>query len=103
MSDEELDKIIEASGDLEDGETGTQRCIEIYCERNGLSEEIAAQAYRRHFNREARAHGIPQSVIDGKTKLSDHFSKDYIDQQCGRNPDPCEDEHAYYKPEPRFK
>jgi hypothetical protein len=26
--------------------------------------------------------GIPLSVIEGKTKLSDHFSETYIDSQC---------------------
>jgi hypothetical protein len=28
--------------------------------------------------------GIPLSVIEGKTKLSDHFSEDYINAQCGQ-------------------
>lgn len=27
--------------------------------------------------------GIPASVIDGKTKLTDHFSREYIDSQRG--------------------
>lgn len=27
--------------------------------------------------------GIPLSVIEGKTKLSDHFSQDYINSKCG--------------------
>jgi len=26
--------------------------------------------------------GIPLSVIEGKTKLSDHFSEEYIKSQC---------------------
>lgn len=25
--------------------------------------------------------GIPASVVDGKTKLTDHFTRDYIDSQ----------------------
>lgn len=29
--------------------------------------------------------GIPRSVIEGKTKLTDHFSQDYIDMQTGRD------------------
>lgn len=28
--------------------------------------------------------GIPESVIDGKTKLRDHFSREYINAQAGR-------------------
>ena len=28
--------------------------------------------------------GIPKSVIDGKTELSDHFSKEYIKYTCGK-------------------
>ena len=28
--------------------------------------------------------GIPLSVIEGKTKLKDHFSQEYIDYQCGK-------------------
>jgi len=30
--------------------------------------------------------GIPASVVDGKTKLTDHFSQGYIDSQTGRRP-----------------
>ena len=29
--------------------------------------------------------GIPKSVVMGKTKLSDHFLKKYIDSQCNRS------------------
>lgn len=28
--------------------------------------------------------GIPLSVVDGETTLRDHFSREYIDAQCGR-------------------
>jgi len=28
--------------------------------------------------------GIPLSVIEGKTKLRDHFSKEYINYKCNR-------------------
>ncbi len=34
--------------------------------------------------------GIPLSVIEGKTKLTDHFSPEYIKSQCSPNVD-CED------------
>lgn len=33
---------------------------------------------------DALAAGIPLSVIDGKTRLSDHFSKEYIDWRCNK-------------------
>jgi len=36
------------------------------------------------FRKEALSHGIPASVIDGKTKLKDHFSRDYIDWKCNK-------------------
>lgn len=29
--------------------------------------------------------GIPRSVIEGKTKLNDHFSPEYIESQCFPN------------------
>ena len=35
--------------------------------------------------KEALLAGIPQSVIDGKTKLSDHFFKSYINFKCNKN------------------
>lgn len=28
--------------------------------------------------------GIPLSVVRGETTLTDHFSRDYVDAQCGR-------------------
>lgn len=36
------------------------------------------------MQREAQKAGIPISVIEGKTRLRDHFSQEYIDSQCGR-------------------
>lgn len=33
------------------------------------------------FIQGARSAGIPDSVIEGRTRLSDHFSADYIDFQ----------------------
>ena len=39
------------------------------------------------FKSRAIEAGIPLSVIEGKTKLSDHFSQDYINEQCGRTND----------------
>jgi hypothetical protein len=33
---------------------------------------------------EAIQAGIPRSVVAGKTKLSDHFSEDYINWKCNK-------------------
>lgn len=33
--------------------------------------------------------GIPLSVIEGKTKLSDHFSESYINHMCNRKCPSC--------------
>lgn len=45
----------------------------VYCER----------CQREHEERGALDAGIPLSVIRGQTKLTDHFSREYIDAQCG--------------------
>lgn len=37
---------------------------------------------RAHMRQSALEAGIPLSVVDGKTKLSDHFSEQYIAEQC---------------------
>ncbi len=36
------------------------------------------------LKRNALEAGIPLSVIEGKTKLRDHFPQEYIDWKCGR-------------------
>lgn len=36
-----------------------------------------------YFKHGALLAGIPRSVVDGKTKLSDHFSSDYIKFKTG--------------------
>lgn len=77
----DLEKIIEGAADYEDGETGMSRCVELYCKDRGIDEQIAEKAYQIWFTREARGAGIPLSVIEGKTKLSDHFSSEYIESQ----------------------
>jgi len=47
------------------------------CEDETLCENCEKQA--------ALQAGIPLSVIEGKTKLSDHFSEDYINWKTGRH------------------
>jgi hypothetical protein len=44
------------------------------------------ECYEKAARASAVAAGIPLSVIDGKTKLSDHFSRETIDLMCNRKP-----------------
>jgi len=48
-----LRDIIAGAADLEDGETGTSKCISIYCKENGISEEIADAACNLSFKEES--------------------------------------------------
>ena len=53
-------------------------------------EEVAdpnCEECEREWKADANYAGIPWSVIQGKTKLSDHFSQEYIDVMCGKKPD----------------
>lgn len=43
--------------------------------------------YEAAFKQGALDAGIPLSVIEGKTKLTDHFSQDYIDHMCNKKKD----------------
>jgi hypothetical protein len=47
---------------------------------NDDSEEMTDE----EFEKRALEHGIPLSVIRSETKLSDHFSKEYINWKCNR-------------------
>ena len=49
------------------------------------SDGICEAHWPEWSNRLALEAGIPLSVIEGKTRLRDHFSQEYIDAQCGRN------------------
>lgn len=73
-----LNEIISLAADLEDGETGTDRCIELVCEK------LCEEAQKKAFTDGALAAGIPLSVIEGRTKLTDHFSDSYILSQCSQ-------------------
>lgn len=79
----DLDKIIKAAGAYEDGDTGIDRCIELYCQEHGIDSEVSDAACRKAHTDGALAAGIPRSVIEGKSKLSDHFSQEYIDHMRG--------------------
>jgi hypothetical protein len=56
------------------------------------AKEVYAYAQQYHDDMECIGNmeqeseaGIPVSVIVGETKLTDHFSQEYINAQCGRN------------------
>ena len=71
------------AADLEDGETGMRKCVAILCERLKLPQDVAEWIIDKGVTLAALDAGIPLSVIQRKTKLSDHFSKEYIDSQKG--------------------
>lgn len=48
------------------------------------SGNYCKDCYKAMQKQSALDAGIPLSVIEGKTKLTDHFSQEYIDSQCGR-------------------
>jgi len=74
----DVDQILKGSLDYEDGETGVDRCIDLFCDQQGVSDQLRERAKWEAFKRGALGAGIPLSVIEGKTKLCDHFSPDYI-------------------------
>jgi hypothetical protein len=72
--------------------------MDMACEALGLSEEVAAWAGAIYMTESALGAGIPLSVIEGKTKLSDHFSRAKIKAECGEPVDEDEcphDEHDH--------
>jgi hypothetical protein len=48
------------------------------------SFEDSEEMTNEDFEKLALEHGIPLSVIRGKTKLSDHFSREYINFKCNQ-------------------
>jgi hypothetical protein len=78
-----LDIANKACSEFEDGETGLFSCIELYLEENNLPYD-AEDIERIFLQEEAISHGIPRSVVKGKSKLSNHFSQEYINHQCNR-------------------
>ena len=47
-----------------------------------MSDDNADEYTPKEWEAAALAAGIPMSVIRGETKLSDHFSKEYIDHMA---------------------
>jgi len=52
--------------------------------RSDDSGEYHWNCYDDWCKKEALSHGIPLSVVESNTKLSDHFSKGYIDWKCNK-------------------
>jgi hypothetical protein len=48
------------------------------------SGQYCEKCYLAICKKSALDAGIPLSVIEGKTKLTDHFSQEYIDYMCGK-------------------
>ena len=42
------------------------------------------KCWDEYLYNEAISHGIPRSVVDGKTSLKDHFSQEYIEYKCNK-------------------
>lgn len=84
------ENIIKKASEYEDGTMGITQCVEKYCEECNLDSNLAEQALEYFYKKEALAAGIPLSVIEGKTKLTDHFSEDYINWKCNRKNDKIE-------------
>ena len=60
-------------------------CCSQACKDLGLNEETAKWATEVYVIQSALDAGIPLSVIERKTKLTDHFSKEYIKSQGTNN------------------
>ena len=78
-----INKIINEAASYEDGETGEDRCIELYCEDNNIDKDVCELAKQVAFERAASQAGIPKSVIKGEKKLSELVNKEYINYQKG--------------------
>ena len=62
-----------------------------YCNKNITNEPYIDESGNYHIDcikesmkQSALDAGIPLSVIEGKTKLTDHFSQEYIYLQCNK-------------------
>ena len=64
-------------------EAPMQDCISGMCKHHRLDEDIADWLIKVFWVREGLDAGIPLSVVLGETKLSDHFSQEYIDFKKG--------------------
>ena len=82
-----FNRIMNLCADWEDGETSGSKLIDMACTSLGLDEDVAEWAFKIAFTQ-----GAQEAVIEGKTKLSDHFTPEQIAKETGREEDegPCE-------------
>jgi hypothetical protein len=73
------DSIIKNASEYEDGETGLHNCVEKYCKEYNIDLNIGSEAYEYYVKKEALSAGIPLGVVEVRIKLTDFFSKEYID------------------------
>ena len=60
------------------------KCKQNYSFYSDESGDYCTICYQFEWVKSALEAGIPRSVIEGRTKLTDHFSQEYIDSQCGK-------------------
>lgn len=80
-------QVISESMDYQEDETGMFEAIRHYCELNGIDSEVAEEIIDRYDLQMALDAGIPLSVATGKKKLSECFSREYINHMCNRSND----------------
>jgi hypothetical protein len=78
-------QVINESMDYQDNETGMFSAIRHYCELNGIDEQVAEEIIDRYELQLALDVGVPLSVATGKKKLSECFSREYINHMCNRS------------------
>ncbi len=77
-SGEELEHYLESACDI----CGKPMArADLHSDDSGDYHERCIAEYHKES---AIAAGIPRSVVEGKTKLSDHFSEEYILSQCNK-------------------
>ncbi len=57
---------------------------EVYIKDEGPMPEVDEPGQDEMIEAAVQA-GIPRKVAEGKAKLTDYFSKEYIDWKCNRN------------------
>ncbi len=84
MSPELFERIERGITELSDGEASVYATVIQFCTDAGLGQCVAEGFYRAWFKREAMSAGIPEAVVDGKTKLTELFSAEYIKHMSGK-------------------
>ena len=84
---EKIEIVVNALKEYYDGPEGLSinECVEEYCTYNAILLDVD-EAVHLYQVEEAVSHGIPRPVAEGKAKLTDYFSQEYIDHMTGRAP-----------------